>query len=787
MAKTIKLTNGDDNESYGPGDQTVKAKGGNDTISGGKGNDTLYGGAGNDTLRGGAGDDTLKGGSGADALLGGSGDDTITAGAGDTVDGGTGDDIVKIAGNFADATFTEEDGYFVITIGTSVIKVKNTELFQFADGTKTAEDIQDEIDGTSGETFVLTTAADNIAGTSGDDAISGVIDGTTATNSTLTAADKISGGDGTADALTVTLQGAGVADLSGGALISGIEVFNVRNVGGASTLDANTVVGLTAFNNNLSTGAVTVTNLADVAVATITGNGSITNGATTIGYAAAATSADVTLTGGVTGGAVTVTGAGLTTTAISSTGATNTAGGITTASGNATIAAATALNTGGLSVATVAGTQTLTITGAATNQAATATAAATGAVVLGLLDGDLDTIDASGLTAGGIVATFWGPTQVIKGGGGDDIITIPGTLTTGSADAGAGTGDRLVVASSAAINTAALGAKFTNFEQLQVENGITADVNNVAGITSLLINDGAGTTILNGVSATQAGAITVLAGNGATTINVTGASTVGQIDTVKLTFDDGDTTTKEDINAAASTFTLTGVENLNVVATDAVEIVQSNATSGDLSSVTLSGAGNISFTTGDMDQVNFTLNASASTGTNVLDASAYATNGVSITGGSGVDTITGSAQADVINGGDGADIIAGGMGADSLTGGAGSDKFTFVTADFAVTAATADTILDFVSGSDTLVINGAVAAMTAANYTEAGAAVADFTAAATAANAALAADATDTVSFQFDGTNGYVFIETTGDNTFDEVIILKGIDNTEIASTDIFL
>jgi hypothetical protein len=682
MAKKIKL-NDKDNDFTGSGKaEIVFGNGGDDNISGGGGNDKLYGGDGNDLIRGGAGDDIIAGGEGDDTLLGGVGDDTITVLGNDTVDGGEGDDVIKIAGNFADATVTEEDGYFVITIGTEVTKVKNGELFQFADGTKTADDIQDAVDGSTGEGFVLTAAADNVAGTSGDDTISGVIDNSAgSTASTLTAADVVNGGAGTSDTLTVTTQGnVAVTDLTGGAQVSNIENFVVRAVSTAGvTLNANNAVGLTAFTNNLSTDAVTVTNLADPAVVTIVGNGAVANGNTTVGYAAAATSAEVVLTGGVTAGTVTVNGAGLTTLALTSSGAANTTGVITsTNAGNVTIAAATSLTTGGLSVATVAGAQSLTISGAATNVAATAAAAPTGAVVLGTLDGDLDSVDASGLTAGGISAALGLATAAVKGGAGNDIITTGGiVLTTGSVAAGNGSADRLVLSATADLATAVLGAKYTGFEQLQVQNAQVANLSNIAGISSVLLNDGAGATEFQNLTAAQAGAITVLAGDAAALIGVSGASTVGQIDTVKLTFDNLDGTANADINATTSNFTLTGVENLQVVANDQADITQSNAISGDLTSVTLSGAGNITFVTGNMDQVNFSLNASASTGTNVLNASGYATNGVAITGGSGVDTITGSAQADVINGGAGNDVITGGIGADTLSGGAGNDDFAF--------------------------------------------------------------------------------------------------------------
>jgi hypothetical protein len=620
-----------------------------------------------------------------------------------------------------------------------------------------------------GTTFTLTTGTDAPAGTSGNDTFLGTVDVTTPANSTLTAADRVNGGAGSADALTVTTQGAAAATVTNGALVSGIEVVNVRAVGtGGASLDANNVAGLVSFNNTLSTDAVTVTNLADPAAVTIVGNGSVTNGATSATYVAGATSGDLVLSGGVTAGAVAVDGAGLTSLAIVSNGAANTTGAISsTGAANVTINAATSLTTGGLTVATLpAGGQTLTVSGAAGNTAATATAAAAAAVVLGTLDGDFATVNASGLTAGGISATLGSLTATVTGGAGNDTITTAGVLTTGSVNAGGGTADRLVLTNTLDLATAALGAKYTGFEQLQVQDGVTADFDNISGITGVFLNDGGAATTLNNLSAAQAGAITVIAADGAATINVKGAATVGQVDTVSLTFNDGNTTLNQDINASASTFTLTGVENLQVVAVDQAEIVQSALASASLSSVTLSGAGNISFATGNIATANFNLNASASTGTNTLNANGFATNGVSITGGTGVDTITGSGQNDVINGGAGNDIITGGAGADALTGGAGNDTFALLStattrgATFAVTdtttanidritdfvgngAAAGDTIrLDAVTGADfTNVATATVTAVTVAT-------AADFTALAAAVQTASAGVASTTTVAQ---------------------------------------
>ena len=73
---------------------------------------------------------------------------------------------------------------------------------------------------------------------------------------------------------------------------------------------------------------------------------------------------------------------------------------------------------------------------------------------------------------------------------------------------------------------------------------------------------------------------------------------------------------------------------------------------------------------------------------------------------------------------------------------------------------------------------------------EAGAAVADFAAALAAADIALAAlngtsAATQLYAFQFDGTNGYLFIDTDSDGDADQVIVLAGVTSAGFSAADI--
>jgi Ca2+-binding RTX toxin-like protein len=84
---------GDDVLLAGDGNDVASGDGGNDVVDGGNDDDTLTGGEGNDELLGGAGNDRLFGEDGDDVLLGDAGDDHLDGGTGnDKLEGGDGDD-----------------------------------------------------------------------------------------------------------------------------------------------------------------------------------------------------------------------------------------------------------------------------------------------------------------------------------------------------------------------------------------------------------------------------------------------------------------------------------------------------------------------------------------------------------------------------------------------------------------------------------------------------------------------------------------------------------------------
>lgn len=240
--KVIKGKKGDDILNGTKNDDVIKGKGGDDVISGGAGNDKLVGGAGNDVLRGGAGDDTLKGGAGDDRLLGGAGDDILNGGKGNnTIDGGEGDDLVVLAGNFADAKISKSGDWIVIETAKGVDKIKNVELFKFADGVKSLEELFED-EPVPGQTLTLTVGVDEKTGTDGDDTFRAVVP------LSLESFDVLDGGAGN-DVLNI---GAGGAVAFAAPVIKNIETIND---GAGVGLDLASATGVERINASAAAGA----------------------------------------------------------------------------------------------------------------------------------------------------------------------------------------------------------------------------------------------------------------------------------------------------------------------------------------------------------------------------------------------------------------------------------------------------------------------------------------------------------------------------------------------------
>lgn len=558
----------------------------------------------------------------------------------------------------------------------------------------------------NGSSFTLTTAVDTVTGTASNDVITGVVDytasaATTSANTTMNVADVIAGGAGT-DILNVTVTGSATGPNAGvtlpAASISAVETINVRAVTGSGqniTADGNNFVGHTSLNSDRSSDAVIFTNVAAGAAVGQIGNATVTNGALTATYAASATAPVLNVTGGTVGtGAITINAAGATSFTINSAGAANSVGAITAPASatSTTINAETGLTTTGI---TAAGSTALTVKGAAsTGVTPTVAGGSTSAVNIGTVSAATKTIDASGLTAGGLGVTLIAGITSFKGGQGNDTVTTAALTATVASqiDAGAGTGDQLVVAATNDVDTATEAKEYANFEILDI-GAQTADVSLFTNSTISSVKIG-GNGTFNKLSATQANDVTVYA-NASGTYNITGATTVGQLDTLTLKVNDGlaatNTITLADITTA-------GTETINLQATDHVTVSALTGATA-MTNLNVTGAGNVSITTGALAlNVNTVIDASAATGTVTITAAAGTTNGVSIKGttSSKVNTLTGSNQADTIVGGAGADSITGGQGADTMTGGAGADTFVLLPATINTGN---DTITDFTVGA----------------------------------------------------------------------------------------
>jgi hypothetical protein len=610
----------------------------------------------------------------------------------------------------------------------------------------------------------LTTGVDQGAaftGGTGDDTFTavGTIETTNGTYSSATfnTADVLVGGAGT-DTINITIDGvlkSASATALNAASLTGIEVMNLRAVPtmvstSSVTVDASLYAGLTTFNTDRSSAAITVTNLANGASAGVIGNASISNAnALAIGYATTATAATLNFQNGTLGAqAVTLTGTGLLSTVINSTGAANVTGAFVDAASSKalTINATTGLTTGtigdsaartaitinatgavttGAVTSTVATTVSITGTGAVTTDlnavvAPTITVSGSGAVTLGTLHNLVSTVTST-QTAGGLTATLGSlVTQKVTAGAGNDVITTPSlVLTTGSVDGGAGTDTLVIGANVGNINSSTLAAKYTNFETIRL-NG-TLDMSLLPAFTSVELSST--TNSITNLNATQAASVKAY-GTDIGNSTITLASSAGTNDVLNLALGTGLTTAA---TANASVLTISGFETLNLTTN-----AGPTATAGANRISTITGAiVDTSLTNINLYGTSFNFSDISSTKAISLDGSSLigegsatpvglvvagsATAASTITGSNFADTFTIDATGSTYKGGAGNDtfISTQAIYASSvaLDGGAGTADILRIT-DAAVSTATTtvdDNTFKSVSGFETVNFSGAVA------------------------------------------------------------------------------
>eukprot|EP00828_Plagiopyla_frontata_P011104 TRINITY_DN16104_c0_g1_i1.p1 TRINITY_DN16104_c0_g1~~TRINITY_DN16104_c0_g1_i1.p1 ORF type:complete len:639 (+),score=78.25 TRINITY_DN16104_c0_g1_i1:108-1919(+) len=476
----------------------------------------------------------------------------------------------------------------------------------------------------------------------------------------------------------VVSGGSGAANALPAALVSNIEVLNVRNVSaGVVSLNASTIAGLTGIYADRSSAVVTLTNVADDAVVGVKGNGTLVNGAFNFGYKTDTAAISLAIADGVTAGAITgnsTTGADAATSAtITSTGAANVVGTVDLLTGASTLTSLTidaATNLKGQIAAQAEGdfaaNSTLTVKGAATTVELT-----------GALANNLKTVDASGLTAGGVKATLGTGTEDYKGGAGvdtivlstgvktatfgagNDVVTTAAVASTTASTIDGGDGsDTLAIGATTDVDTAAKRAVYTNFEILQNNTTSNIAASDFSGSTSVITNGDSGG--FTGLSATQAADVTVTA---AQTGGLTYAlqTATGTSDVLSVKFGDA-TGAALDI---AGAFTVNGFETLNLKANAKAGNADQTTSIGSfaadkLTALTLTGSA-------------FTLVNAATTKAVAIDASALTGDGAATPVGL---TIAGNlAVGSTVTGSDLKDAISLGTAGSTYNMGAGNDTF----------------------------------------------------------------------------------------------------------------
>jgi hypothetical protein len=550
----------------------------------------------------------------------------------------------------------------------------------------------------AGTQFTLKTDPDVVTGTSFADTINGFIDTATPANSTFTAADVVNVG-GQTDQFKLTVTGTAAAALPA-AQVSNTEQFFIRdlNTGGASTYDFSLFQGETLVVNDRSTQSVIFNSLAAGTTVQVQGDGVTKHGTTTFKTESNTQAVTINVDGKVLQGDIIRNNTGAATIVVNSTGGDNTVGllNLDTAAAltGLTINASGGDLTGTLDAADFAASSKLTVTGANDVDLLGAALAA-----------NITTVDASAQTGGSTKVLLGGVGTSFTGGAGNDVVAVDALVFNAAGKLDGGTGINTVRVSDAAALTAATAANMTNFQVLRLADdndggNDTFNTSLITGIVAVEIDAMAGGDFVtvNNLNATRASAVTIRGSqaNGPV-FGVTGATTVGQLDVLGISINDGltakNTITVADVTAA-------GVETVNFNNTDNLTLSAITGLTA-LTNMNVTGVGNFSLTTGALAlNVNTQINASGATGTVTIDASAATANGAALVGSlTKVNTITGTAQADVVSGGSANDTFKAGNGVDTVNISQGGDDT--INIEGIIAAGNRDNVTGFGAGTFT--------------------------------------------------------------------------------------
>jgi len=511
-----------------------------------------------------------------------------------------------------------------------------------------------------GTSYALTTSIDTLVGTTGDDTFSGA-NSTAATQfGTL---DSINGGGGT-DTLALGL----IAAYAGGATIQNIEkiILTQTTAGG---FNATGITGLTDFTTNASTVDVAVTNLASATNIAVSNQDT----AVTITYADSAVSGSAD---SVSLSLSNVAQAGGTAIALNNTTATAGAVGIETLNVNLLGAAGLGTNAVTINTNATASLTKMVFTGSGAGIIVTGTNVTTTA----------KTLDASATTGGLTLIGLGAAAHTITMGSGNDAVFFGGNLTSADTVAG-GTGTDMLSSTAANWNTLnTAGATLSNvsgFELLQIvddaASGVSATVNAaLVGATSVRVaaqvQAGGETVTVNNLGDASGNASVRLDGSvTGLTLNIKDATLPATANTVNL-----------DVRGTAqtTTFTMNGVETVNVDASNSVTSHILAMTDGSLKTLTVTNTGAGTFNTGTLGATIETVDLSKVTGggATTTTLTAGATTGVNFTGSAGVDNLTATNAVDIISLGTGSDVVTGLNGGDRINVGSGTDTITYTAA-----------------------------------------------------------------------------------------------------------
>jgi hypothetical protein len=519
--------------------------------------------------------------------------------------------------------------------------------------------------------FTLTTGVDLRTAGTGDDTYTSV---NTSTSQTLNAGDNINGGAG-ADSLNITSTSALAAGV--GVTATGFETVSITATGGAFSLDATTMTGITAITNSGSTGAdVTVSGLTAKVAVNLTG----ANASTTITHAAAA------VVGTADALALTLNGANTTTLG------TLTVNGFETI--NAAATGATGSSTQSLTI-TDDSLQTLAITGAGASNI-TATLSGAGGAVVGTVTGG-DGAETLTITPGSSALLS------ISTGAGNDRVNISSIAATHTIAGGDGTD---TLSTSAAITTTT-GANISGFETVRIAGGVTVALPATNTVATLTIADAAGGTLTN---LAASGTVNLTTGGAATVTNTTGWTGTTDAITVNVGAASGTGSTGAGTAASVSAALIETATINNLQASTDTTARSVGVSSAVLKTLTVVSSGTAAITVTGGGAALTSVDATGVNGAVTNSATMISTAGFTLKTGAGADAISGGLFADTLDGGAGNDTLTGGVGADSLTGGAGADTYVFAanaTGAVVSSLVAPDTVVGFVTGTDKLSITNA--------------------------------------------------------------------------------